>query len=133
MAAVAVAAGGFAVAGAARVVAAIAGWTPLVLASVAVSAVPLGAYNVLVSTMLQVGVPDDHMARVSATAGSLTAVVAPFGVLLGGWLGESLTPATVVALSGVGLVAPLALFVVLPGLRSLPSIDGVDAGRFGVA
>jgi hypothetical protein len=128
-----VAVAGFAVAALGRVVAAYAGWPPLVYASVAVSTVPLGAYNVLVSTMLQVGVPNDHLARVSATAGSLSAVVGPFGVLAGGWLGDVVGAPTVVALSGLGLLAPLALFVGLPGLRGLPSVDGLTAGRFGVA
>ena len=105
--------------------------TPLfVFVAFGAAAVPLGVYNVLVSTVLQVGVPNRLMARVSSTNGTLLAVVGSLGLLLGGALGTRLDAATVVGLSAGGYLALAAYWLAVPTLRSFPAVSTVEPGAF---
>jgi len=96
----------------------------------AVAYVPIGLYNVLVSTALQVGVPEDTVGRVSAVTGSFNGVAAPAGLLLGGVAGDAFGPATVLLSAGVGFASAAAYWLLLPPLRSFPPVGDLDPDSF---
>lgn len=103
----------------------------VVLALFGLAFVPVGVYNVLVSATIQTGVPDDLLGRVTATIGSVTAVVGPLGLLAGGYLGDVLGSAVVVGASAIGFTLIAAYWAATPSLRRFPSVEGVSPGEFG--
>lgn len=108
--------------------------TPNVLLTallLAIAFVPVGLYNVLASTALQVGVPEDVVGRVSAVAGSLGGVAAPVGLLAGGVAGELVAPRLVLLAAGGGFAVAAACWVLVPALRSFPPVDALEPGTFG--
>jgi hypothetical protein len=125
--------GGFLVAGVGRVAAVVVETPAVVFVAFGVAAVPLGVYNVLVSTVMQVGVPNRLMARVSSTNGTLLAVVGPLGLVVGGALGTLLDAATVVGLSAGGYLLLAAWWLVVPTLRSFPAPSSLEPGAFDPA
>lgn len=119
---------GFGSAGALWIGAVAAPTVPLTLALVAAAWVPIGAYNVLVLALVQAGVPDGALGRVSAIASSATSLAAPLGLLAGGALGTAL-PARVVLLgTGVGFAATAAYWALTPAVRRLPAPARVESG-----
>ncbi|WP_231183902.1 MFS transporter [Haladaptatus sp. DYF46] len=122
---------GFLVATVGRVAAVSTGWFPAVLLVYGVAAVPLGIYNVLVSATIQTGVPNDLLARVSSTIGSLIAVVGPVGYLLGGYLGDVVGSPVVIGLSGLGYCLLAVYWSAVPSLRGFPPVTDVEPNSFG--
>ncbi|WP_227376932.1 MFS transporter [Haladaptatus halobius] len=122
---------GFLVATAGRAGSVVLDWPPAVLALYGASAVPVGVYNVLVSTTLQTGVPNGLLARVSSTIGSLTAVLGPLGLLLGGYLDGVVGSETVIGVSAFGYCLVAVYWYLIPALREFPSVGNVEANSFG--
>jgi len=98
----------------------------------ATSRVPLGTYNVGVKSVLQTGVPNDHLGRAMATVGTASAIVTPLGMLAGGALGEVLPARTVLYASGVGLLLAAAYWALVPSLRRFGPPTAVESGAFSV-
>ncbi len=96
----------------------------------AASQVPIGVYNVEVQATLQTGVPDDLLGRVSATIGSATSLVSPFGVLIGGALGARFGSQTLMLGGGVGILLTAVYWLVDPSLRRLGPPTDVTRGAF---
>lgn len=88
--------------------------------------IPLGVFNVVFFSLVQVAVDDAFLGRVTAMVGSLTSALAPVGSLFGGTVANSVGTETV--LYGVGCaVFVLGLyFLVHPRLRALPTISEAD-------
>lgn len=128
-----VTAGGFAAAAGCWLAAVAVGWLPATLVLFGLAFVPVGTYNVLVSASLQSGVPESLLGRVTSTAGSVTAVVGPAGMLLGGALGDSLGSGTVVVASAVGFALLAGYWAAIPALRGFPAVEDLDPGSFGDA
>jgi hypothetical protein len=107
-------------------------WPPVTLALFGLAFIPVGVYNVLVSATLQSGVPETLLGRVTSTVGSVTAVVGPTGMLVGGGLGDVLGSRTVVLASAVGFALLGSYWLAVPALRRFPPVDGVEPGSFGI-
>ena len=97
----------------------------------AASRVPVGIYNVGVQATMQTGVPDDRLGRVTAAVSSLSNVVGPLGLLLGGVAGEALGASAVLLGGGVGIAATGLLWASLPSLRRFEPPTRVESGAFG--
>lgn len=123
-----VAPAGFALAGALWIAAVAAPTVPLTLALVAAAWVPVGAYNVLVLALVQAGVPDGALGRVSAIASSATSLAAPLGLLVGGALGTALPVRAVLLGTGAGFLATAAYWTHTPAVRRLPAPAAVGDG-----
>lgn len=102
--------------------------TVLLFASVA----PVGAFNVMFSSMLQSSVDDALLGRVSAVVSSLTAAMMPVGNLLGGAAGEAFGPGSVLSLFSGLLVVLGCYYLVHPKIRSLPSVAETDEVMLGL-
>ncbi|WP_265110137.1 MFS transporter [Halosolutus halophilus] len=121
---------GFAAAAGCWLVAVSVDWLPAVLVCFGLAFVPVGSYNVLVSAALQTGVPEDLLGRVTSTTGSVTAVVGPSGLLLGGYLGDVLGSASVIVASAIGFSLVASYWLAVPSLRGFPSIGTLEPGTF---
>ncbi|MFD1526142.1 MFS transporter, partial [Halolamina salina] len=97
----------------------------------AASRVPIGVYNVGVQATVQTGVPDDRLGRVTATVSSLSNVVGPLGLLLGGVVGDAVGATAVLLGGGVGIAATGLLWGALPSLRRFGAPTTVRPGAFG--
>ena len=107
-------------------------WLPARVAFFGLAWAPIGVYNVLVSTTLQVGVPDETLGRVSATIGSLTSLARPVGLLAGGVAGSVLGVRTVIGAAAGGFVCTAGYWAVVPALRELPPVAELSTGAFGI-
>ena len=97
----------------------------------AASRVPVGVYNVGVQATMQTGVPDDRLGRVTAAVSSLSNVVGPLGLLLGGAAGEAIGANGVLLGGGVGIAVTGLLWFGLPSLREFGPPTRVESGAFG--
>lgn len=95
------------------------------------SQVPIGVYNVGVQATMQTGVPDDRLGRVTATVSSLSNVVGPAGLLLGGVVGDALGVRAVLLGGGVGIALTGMLWAGLPSLRRFGPPTAVEPDAFG--
>ncbi|MCU4752922.1 MFS transporter [Halobacteria archaeon AArc-curdl1] len=125
--------GGFAFAATCWLGAALAGSLPVVLVLFGLAFVPVGSYNVLVSASVQTGVPEELLGRVTATAGSVTGVVGPLGLLVGGILGDFLGSGAVIAAAAVGFSLIAVYWLVVPELRTLSPVESIGKGSFAPA
>lgn len=125
-----VTAGGFFVAALCWASAVLVAWPPLTLVLFGLAFVPVGIYNVLVSATLQSGVPETLLGRVTSTVGSVTAVVGPTGMLVGGILGDVLGSQVVVLASAVGFGLIGSYWLLVPSLRTFPPVEGVELDSF---
>lgn len=99
----------------------------------ALSRVPLGVYNVSASAVLQTGVPDEVIGRVSATVGSAASLALPIGLLVGGIAGEWVGSRTVLYASGFGTALTALYWFVIPSLREFGPPSAVESGTFAGA
>lgn len=94
--------------------------------------IPIGVYNVLIQSLLQTGVPDELLGRVTALNGSLSALAAPGGLLVGGTVGDVWSSEIVIASAGVGFLLTGGYWFVVPRLRRFPATRDVEPGAFGL-
>ena len=94
--------------------------------------VPIGAYNVLILSAVQTGVPDEYLGRVMATAGSANGAAYPLGSLLGGVLGESVSSPMVLSVAGLGFLALSGYWFVRSPLRTFRPTVEVEPGSFDI-
>ncbi len=122
---------GLLLAGAAWVAGVELGGVALTAALFGLSRVPVGVYNVGVQATMQTGVPDDRLGRVTATVSSLSNVVGPLGLLLGGLAGAAVGARAVLLAGGVGIALTGAFWAALPPLRRFGAPTAVESGAFG--
>ncbi|WP_049981262.1 MFS transporter [Halolamina rubra] len=107
------------------------GGVALTAALFGLSRVPVGVYNVGVQATMQTGVPDDRLGRVTATVSSLSNVVGPLGLLLGGLAGAAVGARAVLLAGGVGIALTGSFWAALPPLRRFGAPTAVESGTFG--
>lgn len=122
---------GFLVAGVLWVLGVQAGGLALTAALFAASRVPVGVYNVGIQATMQTGVPDDRLGRVTAAVSSLSNVVGPAGLLIGGVVGDAVGAQTVLLGGGAGIALTGLLWAGVPSLRRFGPPARVEPGAFG--
>ncbi|MFC6992829.1 MFS transporter [Haladaptatus sp. GCM10025707] len=98
----------------------------LTAALFAVAAVPIGATNVLVMTLVQTSMPERLVGRVTSVLVSMATVATPFGALLGGAAADASGPTVVMLATGVSFVFVAGYVTALPRLRKLGPIGDVE-------
>ncbi|WP_267641638.1 MFS transporter [Haloarchaeobius amylolyticus] len=102
------------------------GSLPATVALFALSFVPIGVSNVLLSSMVQSVVPEHLLGRVSGVLGSAASVSIPFGALFGGTLTEAAGPFVLFVAGGVGLLVLALYWTANAGLRELPAVGDIQ-------
>ncbi|MCT9095122.1 MFS transporter [Haloarchaeobius sp. HME9146] len=92
----------------------------------ALSFVPIGVSNVLLTSMVQSVVPEHLLGRVSGVLGSAASVSIPFGALFGGAITEALGPYVIFAVGGLGLLVLALYWTANAGLRELPAVAAIE-------
>lgn len=118
--------GSFLLSGSLWIVAIAAGWLPATVTLFALAFVPIGASNVLLSSMVQSAVPDRLLGRVSGLLGSASQAAVPVGALLGGALASVLGPAVVMAGGGVSVLLLAGYWFARPQLRTMAPVSDVE-------
>jgi MFS family permease len=93
--------------------------------------VPIGAYNVLLWTVIQGMTEEKFLGRINSLASTVSYATLPVGSLLGGILTEWMSPSDVLLLVTAGLLLASILWVVHPKLRAFPAVDEADPARYG--
>lgn len=96
------------------------------------SSVPLGTFNVLFFSMVQSGLSNAYLGRVTSVMRTFLSGIAPVGGLLGGSVASAV--GSKMAMYGVGgIFVIMGMYYFLhPRLRSLPSVTGVDEAELKV-
>ncbi|WP_435320173.1 MFS transporter [Haloarchaeobius sp. TZWSO28] len=102
------------------------GSLPATAALFALSFVPIGVSNVLLSSMVQSVVPEHLLGRVSGVLGSAASVSIPFGALFGGTLTEAVGPHALFAAGGAGLLVLALYWTTNADLRELPAVGAIE-------
>lgn len=98
-------------------------WSTVLL--YALAWVPVGIFNIHSRTVRQLGVPDEHLGKVSAACNSAAISMMPVGSLVGGALANVVGVRTVLAVSSLGFLSVVFAFLLHPDLRRLPSPNEV--------
>lgn len=93
--------------------------------------VPIGVYNILSVSVLQIGVADSVLGRVMSISDSVSGLASAVGLLLGGAAGEFRPDAEVMLLAGAGFLVIGLYWAALPSARSLTSPGDIEEGSFG--
>ncbi|WP_256566661.1 MFS transporter [Natrinema gelatinilyticum] len=121
---------GFVLAALSWTAAVVVSWVPLAVAFFALAYVPIGVYNVLAMSALQVGVPDEMVGRVSAVTGTFVGVAGLFGMLAGGVGGDAFGAVSVLFAASIGFATAAIYWVGVPALRTFPAITDLEPGEF---
>lgn len=114
--------GSFALSGVLWLMAVAVSWLPATAGLLALAFVPIGASNVLLSSLVQSVVPDRLLGRVSGLLGSGSQAAVPVGALLGGALASVLGPAVVLAVGGTSVLLLAVYWLARPRLRTMSSV-----------
>jgi len=125
--------GSFLLSGVCWMAAITAAWLPATVVLFALAAVPIGASNVLLSSVVQSVVPDRLLGRVSGLLGSASTAAVPVGALLGGAAASVFGPAAVMFAGGVSILLLAVYWLALPGLRGLGPASEVETLQAGPA
>jgi MFS family permease len=112
--------------------AAVVNWFPATLGLIALSAIPMGVFNILFQSMLQSTVTEELLGRVSSLVGSGVAVTMPFGSLVGGAVADWIGPAGLILVQAVCVVLLGVSFALHPRLRALPPVADADEAILGL-
>lgn len=90
-----------------------------------IGAISIGILNILVFSSIQKQVETAYIGRVITVLTSAAAVGMPVGSLIGGILGETLSPEIPVMICGISMILFSIFWLTNPVLRKLPGIDSV--------
>jgi MFS family permease len=100
--------------------------TPVLLT---VAFLPVGAFNVLLGSLLQSSVKQEYLGRVSSAFSSLTTVTLPLGSLAGGVVGDLFFPGAGLYLMAVAVFTLAVYFALNSRIRTLPRVADLNAER----
>ncbi|QSG06513.1 MFS transporter [Halapricum desulfuricans] len=118
--------GAFLASGCLWIAAIVVDWLPATVALLAIAVVPIGASNVLLSSIVQSAVPDRLLGRVSGLLGSASTAAVPAGALLGGLAASIVGPAVVMMAGGANVLLLAGYWLAHPRLRRMGPADGVE-------
>jgi hypothetical protein len=98
---------------------------PATVALFGLAFVPVGVVNVLLAALVQSGVPEGMVGRVSSVLGSASQVATPVGSLAGGAVAGAIGPAVVLAAGGAFMGLFALYWAAVPSLRRIPPVDEV--------
>jgi MFS family permease len=101
-------------------------WLPATVALLTLAFVPIGASNVLLSSMIQSVVPDRLLGRVSGLLGSASQAAVPVGALLGGAAASLFGPAIVMIAGGVSVLLLAVYWLIRPQLRRMGPVSEAE-------
>ena len=107
-------------------------WPALSVVLFAITGIPIGITNVMGQTLVQTVAPEDLLGRVTSVDASVSTLTVPIGSFLGGIVGSRIGVVTTMAVAAFGFAFVSLYFAIRPRLRSLPAMDDIGQGEFGV-
>lgn len=118
--------GAFLVSGCLWIVAIAVDWLPATVVLLAIALIPIGASNVLLSSIVQSVVPDRLLGRVSGLLGSASTAAVPAGALLGGVAASVVDPGIVMIAGGASVLLLAGYWLAHPQLRRMGPAGEVE-------
>lgn len=107
-------------------------WPALTVALFAITGIPIGVTNVMGQTLIQTVTPEELLGRVTSVDASVSTLTVPIGSFLGGTMGSLVGVVTTMAVAAFSFAFVSLYFAIRPRLRSLPAMDNIDQGEFGI-
>ena len=108
-------------------------WYPAMIGLFFLAFVPVGIFQVSFWALVQSGVDDTLLGRVTSITRSGSVVILPFGSLFAGGIAEVFGSEVFMYILTGALLLLAAFFLVHPSLRSLPSVPEVNESTLGVS
>uniref|UniRef100_UPI000A84BFB9 MFS transporter n=1 Tax=Ndongobacter massiliensis TaxID=1871025 RepID=UPI000A84BFB9 len=93
--------------------------------------VVIGIVNVYAQTMVQRLVPQQNMGGAMGVMMGLSTLLAPFGALSGGWIGETLGSVPAIRLASLLILLVSLYWGWQPSLRTIPTFEAMEGGERG--
>ncbi|WP_231187476.1 MFS transporter [Haladaptatus sp. DYF46] len=107
-------------------------WPALTVALFAITGIPIGVTNVMGQTLIQTVTPEDLLGRVTSVDASVSTLTVPIGSFFGGIMGSLVGVVTTMAVAALSFAFVSCYFAIRSRLRSLPAMDDIDQGDFGI-
>ena len=107
-------------------------WPVLTVVLFAITGIPMGVMNVMGQTLIQTVTPEELLGRVTSVDASVSTLTVPIGSFLGGIMGSLIGVVTTMAVAAVSFAFVSLYFAIRPRLRSLPAMENIDQGEFGI-
>lgn len=107
-------------------------WLPATVALFVLTFIPIGIENVMTNSLYQSAVDDELLGRVTAVTSSLSTVMMPAGLLLGGAAASVFDLVDVLSVTAFA-ISSISFYVLLrPRLRTLPPVADTDGSNLGL-
>lgn len=107
-------------------------WDVLSIVLFGIATVPIGAMEVLFSSVIQRIVAERLLARVFSLMYSISTAAMPLGSLLGGVLGTTFDSFVIFGASAAGLLLVSVVWFFVSDLRQLPRAKEIDPQKYGL-
>lgn len=107
-------------------------WLPATVTLFVFTFIPIGVSSVMMRSMFQSAIDNELLGRVTAVTSSLTTVMMPAGLLVGGAAASVFGVVSVLSAMALPLSSPGFYVLARPRLRRLPSVDNVDESSLEV-
>ena len=94
------------------------------------SGIPIGATNVIYSSLFQIIPPENMIARVSSVSGSLITAAMPLGALIGGYIATLIGSGLIIACNGLTIFLLSLYWLFNKKLRTLPKVKKLEDKGF---
>lgn len=92
--------------------------------------IPIGVFNILSISVIQIGVADSVLGRVTSLNASLTSLASALGLLFGGFVGENTHSANLMLFAGLGFLVISLYWGVIPSARSISATSDIEEDSF---
>lgn len=107
-------------------------WNVLSVVLFGMASVPIGAMEVLSTSVIQRIVPDRLLARTFSLMFSISMSAMPLGSLVGGALGSIFGSVVIFSVAAAGILLVAIVWFFVPDLRRLPKAKEIDPEKYGL-
>lgn len=107
-------------------------WNVLSVVLFGMASVPIGAMEVLSTSVIQRIVPDRLLARTFSLMFSISMSAMPLGSLVGGALGSVFGSVVIFSVAAAGILLVAIVWFFIPDLRQLPKAKEIDPEKYGL-
>lgn len=92
--------------------------------------IPISIINILITSALQVLIPEGLIGKVIAWYSSITALFVPVGSFIGGFVASVIGISNIYALGSLGLLSISLYWICHPKVRKMPNQTGLDSDEY---
>ena len=101
-----------------------------IIAFFGIAFIPISIINILITSALQVLIPEGLIGKVIAWYSSITALFVPVGSFIGGFVASVIGISNIYALGSLGLLSISLYWICHPKVRKMPNQTGLDSDEY---